>query len=47
MIIRRTQYQCDFTGKKSFNDNKFMTLALYSGRELENDISDYSLEKFL
>ncbi len=32
MIILRKQYQCDFTGKKSFNRDKFFVITLYSGR---------------
>ena len=35
MIKNRQQYICDFTGKKSFDKNKFLTLKLYAGREFD------------
>lgn len=35
MIKRRDQYICDFTGKKSFDEKKFLTLRLYAGREFD------------
>jgi len=35
MIILRKQYICDFTGKKSFDKNKFLVLTLYAGREFD------------
>lgn len=31
----RYQYICDFTGKKSFDEKKFLTLTLYAGREYD------------
>lgn len=35
--MRETKYLyiCDFTGKKSFDKSKFLTLRLYAGREFD------------
>lgn len=35
MIKLRKEYTCDFTGKKSFDEKKFLTLTLYAGREFD------------
>ena len=35
MIETKYKYVCDFTGKKSFDKNKFLILRLYAGREFD------------